>query len=202
MKNHLSRQRGVTMIEVMVTVAIVAIVLAIGVPRLTTWIQNTQVTATADSLMTGLQLARGEAVRKNVRTRFQLIDAGGRASWVIISDSQAATGSFPSSNQIQASGTDDGGANARIGVSTSNPTATGCCTTAIAAGTGMGTSPLPGAVFSAFGQVVSDATVTTVYRIDVTSPTATRRLVILIASSGSAKLCDPSLPATNTRGCP
>lgn len=202
MLNSAFRQRGVTMMEVMVSIAVVAIIAAIGIPSLSTWLQNTQVSATADSVMTGLQLARGEAVRGNVRTRFQLDDAGGRASWNVVTDSLPAQGTFPAANLVQTAGAQSSGSNARLGVSTATPAATSCCTTAIAAGTGMGTNPLPGVVFSAFGQVVSDATVTTVSRIDVTNPSATRRLVIIVTSSGTAKLCDPSLPSSNSRGCP
>jgi len=197
-------QRGITMIEVMVTVVILAIVLAVGIPGLSAWMQNAQVKATAESVLTGLQLARGEAVRQNVRTRFQLTNASGQASWTIVTDSLTAQGTFPSANQVQTAGAQESGANARLGVSTAALATTNCCATAITAGTGMGTNPLPGVVFNAFGQVVTDASVTRITRIDVSNPSApdTRRLVIMVSSSGMAKLCDPSFPTSNARGCP
>jgi type IV fimbrial biogenesis protein FimT len=95
------------------------------------------------------------------------------------------------------------GANARLGVSATTVATSSCCTTAIAAGTGMGTNPPPGVVFNAFGQVITDASVTKVTRIDVTNAVAAnaRRMVITITSSGMAKLCDPALPSSNSRGC-
>jgi len=203
------RQRGVTMIEVMVTIAIIATVVAIGIPGLSAWMQNAQVKATAESVLTGLQLARGEAVRQNVRTRFQLANPNGTGCssmgcWTIITDSLTAPGTFPTANQVQTAGAQESGTNARLGVSTATLAASNCCATAITAGTGMSTNPLPGVVFNAFGQVVTDASVTKITRIDVSNPSApdSRRLVIMISSSGMAKLCDPSFPSSNSRGCP
>lgn len=202
-----SIQRGITMIEVMVTIAVIAIVVAIGVPGLSAWMQNTQVKATAESVLTGLQLARGEAVRQNARTRFQLAypngtGCNGMGCWTIATDSLTAPGTFP--NQVQSAGAQESGTNARLGVSTATLAASNCCATAIAAGTGMSTNPLPGIVFNAFGQVVTDASVTRITRIDVSNPSApdARRLVIMISSSGMARLCDPSFSSSNSRGCP
>lgn len=195
-------ERGITMIEVMVTIAIVAIAATIGIPSLSNWMQNIQVRSTAESVLTGLQLARAEAVRQNVKARFQLTSTSGKASWVIITDSLTAPGTFPVANQVQTSGASESGANARLGVSTGTLSSTNYAS-AIAANTGMGTNPLPGVVFSAFGQVVTDASVTKITRIDVTNSaySGARRMVITITDSGMAKLCDPSLPAGNSRGC-
>ncbi len=204
MLTKISVQRGITMIEVMISVAVIGIVLAIGIPNFSLWMQNTQVRATAESVLTGLQLARAEAVRQNVRTRFQLTNANGLASWAIVTDSLTAPGTFPAANQVQTSGAREGGANARLGVSTNAVATSSCCSTAITAGTGMGTNPLPGIVFNAFGQVATDTSVTKITRIDVTNSAAAdaRRMVIAITSSGMARMCDPSLPAANSRGCP
>lgn len=204
MLNLRTVQRGITMIEVMVTIAILAIVLAIGIPNLSAWMQDTQVRSTAESVLTGLQLARAEAVRQNVRTRFQLTSSSGMGSWTITTDSLTSPGTFPAANQVQSAGAQESGQNARLGVSTAALAASNCCASAIAAGTGMGTSPLPGVVFSAFGQVVADNSVTTITRVDVTNATSAnaRRMVVIISPSGMAKLCDPSLSSSNTRGCP
>jgi type IV fimbrial biogenesis protein FimT len=85
MKNLAHMQRGITMMEVMVSVAIIAIVMAIGIPSLSAWMQNVQVRSTAESVLTGLQLARGEAVRQNNLAQFALTgNAAGSTSWSII----------------------------------------------------------------------------------------------------------------------
>lgn len=197
-----SMQRGITMIEILVTIAIVGIVTAVGIPNLSTWLQNVQVKSTAESVLTGIHLARAEAVRQNVRAQFKLTSTAGKGSWTITTDSLTAPGTFP--NAVQSAGAEASGKNARLGVSTVAVAATNCCNTAIAATTGMTSVPSPGLVFNAFGQVVSDASVTTLTRIDVTNAayTKARRMVITVSSSGMAKLCDPSFPASNSRGCP
>lgn len=208
-------QRGITMVEVIMSVAVIAVVLAIGIPNFSTWLQNTQIRTTAESVLTGLQLARAEAVRQNVRTRFQFATPAGAACssmgcWTVTTDSLTAQGTFPAANQVQTSSAAASGQNARLGVSSATPAASNCCASAITAGTGMSSNPLPGVVFSAFGQVASDSSVTNVTRIDITnsSDANAKRLVILISSSGTARMCDPSLPSPtaasspNSRGCP
>jgi type IV fimbrial biogenesis protein FimT len=85
------RASGFTLIEVMITLAVLSLLLMIGLPGMNTWLQNTQIRASAEAIQSGLQLARAEALRRNVPVRFQLVDslAAGCAlsaagtSWVI-----------------------------------------------------------------------------------------------------------------------
>ena len=210
-----SFQRGFSMTELMVSIGILAIVFGIGIPNFTTWISNTQVRSTAESLLAAIQLARGEAVKQNSLAQFKLTgDATGSASWSVIAASSSVSGSFniatDKATSVQTAGASETGANARLGVSTAAQANPGCCAASVNAGTNMGTNPQPGIVFDAFGKVVADTSVTTVTRIDVTKVGDTgandeeknRRMVILISDSGMAKLCRPSLPASNSQGCP
>jgi type IV fimbrial biogenesis protein FimT len=83
--------RGFTLIEAMITLAVLALLFMIGLPGMNTWLQNTQIRTSTEALQAGLQLARAEALRRNVPVRFQLVDslAGGCAlamngtSWVV-----------------------------------------------------------------------------------------------------------------------
>lgn len=59
------RRAGFTLIEIMVTVAVLAIVLAIAVPAFGTLIRSNRLTSNANELVAALQLARSEAVRQN-----------------------------------------------------------------------------------------------------------------------------------------
>lgn len=68
----LRRQRGVTLIELMVGLTILAFLMLSGAPSIADWIRNSQIRAAADSMLTGLQHARSEAVRRNTAVRFQL----------------------------------------------------------------------------------------------------------------------------------
>ena len=64
--------RGFTLIELMVTVAVLVILLTIGVPSMTNWIDSNRATATANNIVGGLQYARSEAVRLNQDMTFTL----------------------------------------------------------------------------------------------------------------------------------
>lgn len=67
-------QRGATLLELMVTVTIVGIVGAIGIPQMSQWIRNTSVTSAAEILQNGLRQAEAEAIRRNLRVEFLLTD--------------------------------------------------------------------------------------------------------------------------------
>jgi type IV fimbrial biogenesis protein FimT len=66
--------RGVTLLELMIGLTILGILLMLGMPSYTTWIQNTKIRAAAESLQAGLQLARAEAARRNTQVELVLID--------------------------------------------------------------------------------------------------------------------------------
>jgi type IV fimbrial biogenesis protein FimT len=59
--------RGFTLVELMVTVAVVAILMAIGAPQLRSFLQKQQVAADMETLKTSLQLTRSEALKHNGR---------------------------------------------------------------------------------------------------------------------------------------
>lgn len=59
------RQRGFNIIEIAVALVIIAMVTTLGMPVYSTWLQNSQLRASAESIMAGLNHARSEAVRGN-----------------------------------------------------------------------------------------------------------------------------------------
>ncbi len=62
-----STVRGFTLVELMVTLVVLAIVLSIGVPSFTGMTNRNKLTSASNELVAGLQLARSEAVRRNMR---------------------------------------------------------------------------------------------------------------------------------------
>lgn len=59
------RETGVTLIELMVSIALVGILLAIGVPSFRAFIENSRVSSALSALESSLKLARTEAVERN-----------------------------------------------------------------------------------------------------------------------------------------
>lgn len=68
-------RQGFTLIEMMIALAIVALVLAIGAPNFSVWLQNTQIRNAAESIKSGLVFAQMEAMRRNTPVRFQLMSS-------------------------------------------------------------------------------------------------------------------------------
>jgi type IV fimbrial biogenesis protein FimT len=68
------RPYGFTLIELVIVIAVIALLFFVGMPGMTTWIQNMQIRTSAEGLQAGLQLARAEALRRNTPVRFQLVD--------------------------------------------------------------------------------------------------------------------------------
>lgn len=60
--SRLKGMRGFTLVELMITIALLGVVATIAVPNFVQFIRNNQVQAKADELKTFLQYARGQAV--------------------------------------------------------------------------------------------------------------------------------------------
>ncbi|RYE71403.1 MAG: prepilin-type N-terminal cleavage/methylation domain-containing protein, partial [Oxalobacteraceae bacterium] len=62
---RLGQHIGFSLVELMVTVAVLAIVAAIAIPSFTGLINSSRLTASANEVLASLQMARSEAVRRN-----------------------------------------------------------------------------------------------------------------------------------------
>lgn len=76
--------RGVTIVELLIALVILGILTAMALPSFDRMLENARVRGTSDALMSGLQLARAEAIRRNARVRFVL---GTQAAWTVELDS-------------------------------------------------------------------------------------------------------------------
>jgi len=179
-------EHGVSLIETVIVMAIVAIVLMFGVPGFSEWSQNTQIRATAESIQSGLHTARAEAVRRNVRVEFRLSDnlaSEGGTGWSI----WTVNPSQPIQNKPDAEGS------YRIRVTTPNNNATDRVTF-----DGSGRTPA-GTTTNADGSAFMT-------QIDVTSPATTspRNLRLVLSLGGMVRICDPNsnISANDLRKCP
>ncbi|WP_018141471.1 GspH/FimT family pseudopilin [Thioalkalivibrio sp. ALJ7] len=60
----MTRPHGFTLVELMVTIAVAAILITIAVPGFQALVQNNRATALANQLTTAINLARSEAIRR------------------------------------------------------------------------------------------------------------------------------------------
>jgi len=194
--------RGFTIVELMIGVALLAILLGIAGPSFATWVQNTQIRTMSEAVQNGLHRARAEAVGRNAPVRFELMttldntcapSTTGR-NWVVSMD--GATANCASTNMadaaapvaprlIQARPSGDGSRNAVVAASQSS-----------IAFNGLGrVTPVPAA----------DIT------IDITNPTggtcagsggSMRCLRVVVTAGGQVRMCDPRASFNGTsEGC-
>lgn len=64
-----ARQRGFTIMELMFTIAVAALLVTVGVPSFATFLANTRATTYANDLVLALNLARSEATRRGAPVR-------------------------------------------------------------------------------------------------------------------------------------
>lgn len=172
-------QAGISIIEVLVTIAILGVVMALGMPAYSTWIQNTQIRTAAESIINGLQAAKNEAVRRNVNVQFKL-DSGNTAQW------RVNLGSSPDDNPLQSRSGDEGTPNATV---TRTPGDADTVT------------------FSALGRVVANADATpSLTQVDIDNPLIAvvadrRNLRIILPPGGAFRMCDPKVAAGDPRAC-
>ena len=84
-----AKPRGFTLIELMAALAIVALLLLLGMPSFITYLRNSEIRSTSESIINGLRTASAEATRLNSRVAFRFTGTG--ASWEIKAISDPAT---------------------------------------------------------------------------------------------------------------
>lgn len=195
--------RGFTLVELIVVMAIFAILLTLGMPVYQNWAARTKVRVASEGLLSGLVSARMHALQRNSQVHFYLTSnltatcalSNTGSSWVVSQDSPAGKCNIAPSDTtdprlIQSRAGAEGGTPAQItAVNSSNGAAnriifSGLGRTVLTDSSGVGTNPIS--------------------RIDISYPTAgtcehsggkVRCLRILISNGGEARLCDPVVTA-------
>lgn len=70
---------GFTLVELMITIAVLAVLAAIALPSFQSTLERRQLVGAADNLFSDLQYARSEAIKRNKTIRFQVGETG--ADW-------------------------------------------------------------------------------------------------------------------------
>jgi len=205
--------RGFTLVEVMITITVLGILLAIGLPSMRQMLQNSQVRTAAETTLAGLQFARTEAIRRNESIRFQFVSdltsgctvSASGTSWVVNLagggtpagkcdttpiDPSTATSSLASGNPgiLQVKSGAESTAKATISATSGGAAAN------LVTFNGVGRATT-GSVDTINIQHVSDAC-------DTATGGTVRCLRILVSTGGIIKMCDPSrTDTTDPRFC-
>lgn len=82
--------RGFTLVELMVTLAVLGALLVVSIPMIRDWLLNTEIRNAAESVTEGLTKARAEAVKRNENVVFSLVSNTGHPG-TLTGDCQLST---------------------------------------------------------------------------------------------------------------
>lgn len=181
LKRHDDRA-GFTLIEVLFTVAILGILVMMAMPTFGEWLQSQQLRAAAEASLNGLQVARSEAIRRNLPVQI---------TYTVPQTGWAVTEQPPIATFIQGRAHEEGSTNAQL-------------TTTPAGATTITFTPLGGVTVNKDGTA-------TITRLDIDNPRggacapagAMRCLRVVVSAGGTLRMCDPhpAVVAPDPRAC-
>lgn len=192
------RQRGFTMVELMVTVALGVLLMSLAAPSFRTWISNAKVRAVSESLQSSLRIAQAEAVRRYQQVVFFRTDQGNcplattasnaGAFWAIRTVPNAAGGV---AQTVQCGALSDAGP----GIDIQGPTVV-----CFSSNGRQIANPDPGIGGPA---CVLNANISS-FDISGGSSEGSRPMRVLVNLGGSVRMCDPAktFAANTPEGCP
>lgn len=210
----MSLQRGMTLVELLIGLAIVAMLFAMGAPSFSNWILNTQIRTVSEAMQNGLQIARAEAVRRNTVISFQLVTtldsscalSTAGPNWVVSLVTSPSSLVSAAGNCHQPPNTpplDPAAAVATDPYIVQKYDGTNSSRNVVVAA---GQSQIS---FNGLGRVTPTAAAN--IDIDITNPVGgnckaasgpMRCLRLRVTPSGQIRMCDPSMSATDPEGCP
>ena len=114
-----AEMRGFTLIELMVAIAIAALLLLLAGPSFTTFLRNSEIRSTSESIVNGLRAAKTEAARQNRRVMFSLA-GGNSASWAINLVNDPVDCADPVAPPIQSYAKEEAGKNSKVTITPAN----------------------------------------------------------------------------------
>jgi type IV fimbrial biogenesis protein FimT len=195
-------QRGMSLIELLIGLAIMGLLIMLGLPNMATWLQNSKIRTAGETMLAGLVLARTEAVRRNQVVRFQMVNnltsacvvSTAGTDWVVsLDDVTGACDAAPSDAAapriIQTRSGSEGTTNVVLAAATAG----------VIHFNGLGRITSPGGAANMTQVAISNPIGGTCEHVD---GGAMRCLRINISVGGEARMCDPAVTdATDPRIC-
>jgi len=181
---------GFTLIELLIGFALVGILTVMAIPAFGNWIRNTEIRTAAESIANGIQIARVEAISRNVQVQMVF---GPGTGWTV--------SVVPTGTQIQQRSSLEGSGGAVLILNDED-------------GNGVSDDPAADRItFNGMGWRVPNADASPlVNRMDLRNPVggtckhvdggAMRCMRTVITASGSARMCDPAVAIGDPRACP
>lgn len=202
------RSAGFTLIETMVVLVIAGLLMAVGIPAMSTWLMSNKAQAANQFYMDGFRLARQQAINHNTASRLLLTAnaANGQLDWQVdicfpTSSAPCVEGSTNWSTPAAAAAADPEGASGFKSVLRS---AANLPPSSVVAPT-----LLPSGAYYVFYTAlgwVDTSFPSRVTRLELAPAPAyvgrVRTSAIAVTLGGMPTRCDPSLAVTDSRGCP
>lgn len=191
---------GMSMIELLIALAVLGLLTALGLPSFNAWLHNTKLRTAAESLQSGLQMGRAEAVRQNRNVEFVLTNDMPIAANVNALV-PSIVGDIVGANWVVRVDTDPDPAVTTYDFISGKSAAEGSTTTVVI------TAPANTITFTGLGRATLAANST----FQVTNPAGgacaalagpMRCLNVTVAVGGQVKMCDPAVAtAGDSRRC-
>lgn len=197
---HRAKAAGFTMIEMIVTLSIFSLLVALTVPTMRTWVASTKIRAVADALQNGVRMAQTESLRRSRQVVFALTNsqnpqvgftaAANGTAWAV-QTVPALIGEIP--EVLQTGVLTSAGSNVAIAGQAE------ICFNSVGRLVPNAATGVPGGICSAPVVGVNNAP-TFAYDITLLGGTPLR---VQVGLGGQLHLCDPSkaLTSTNPYGC-
>jgi type IV fimbrial biogenesis protein FimT len=176
------KELGFSLVELLVAIALIAVLVGLGVPSYQEWIESTRIRSAAESIQGGLQLARAEAVKRNTQVQFVFAEnSGWTVGCVVPLGDLDGDGVSDCPNVIQSRKQSEG-SSASVAVLT---------------------DPVDQAsvIFSNLGSVMP-ASFTSV-QVSSSASSSSRVLRVTVGVGGNVRMCDPAVDpsSTDSRKC-
>lgn len=100
----MNRERGFTLVELMITLAVMAILLTVGIPSFQSIFQSNRLATQANEMIGSINLARSEAIKRGANVTITPNAGGFQNGWCIHTGNACAGGAvlrqFPAMNQM------------------------------------------------------------------------------------------------------